>query len=226
MKAVLQFLMIILLLGCNPSESSRTILFLGDSLTEGDGVDGALTFTALVGENPKSFHSINQGRSGWSTEAYLRRWEEVEAAFPTERVDVILIQLGANDLRVFGHAEATALECKKNMEIIIARLRSAFPEAIICLMSSPKLDSNMLSDPIIEAGFGQHSNTYLGLIRDHYEKLAGEFEIKFLDLYNQLSVDGHTLDGAHLNEKGHRMAAVIILDYIETLFYQGSCCHE
>ena len=136
--------------GC--SEQRRTLLFLGDSLTAGDGVDAQRTFTALVERQLHGFRSINQGRSGWSTEAYVNRWEEVEDDFPSS-ADVVFVQLGADDLRIDGHNNESISTCINNMQVILSRIRKHFPNAEIVIMSGTKVDLTVMSQQIKEAGF-------------------------------------------------------------------------
>jgi|GEM_PF-3796842 len=194
-------------------QQEKSILFIGDSFTAGDGIDKEFKFTTLIDKKLSNAVSINQGRSGWATSSYLRRWEEVESAFP-QKADVIFIQLGGNDLRVDGHSKSTILQCKKNMGEILERLEAHFPKSEIVLMSSVKIDENKLVPKIKEAGFGKHSNKYLRKIGKSYQQLAKENGYGYLDLIAKLPIN-NTHDGAHLNKEGHSIVAKSILGYLQ-----------
>ncbi len=199
-------------LACNVHRN-QTILFIGDSFTAGDGMAEKKTFVSLVGQQLANTTTINQGRSGWPTSAYLRRWDEVANRLP-ESADSIFIQLGANDLRVDGHSEKTIVTCKENMDVIVSRLLSRFPKSEIVLMSSVRIDEDRLIARIRDAGFGEHSNNYLKRIGDAYQQLADKRGLGYLDLIAHLPKD-NTHDGAHLSESGHQVVSETIVSYLK-----------
>lgn len=194
-------------------QQEKTILFIGDSFTAGDGIREEHIFTSLIDKKLIKAVSINQGRSGWATSSFLRRWDEVQRDFP-QKADIIFIQLGANDLRVDGHSKATILQCKKNMREILERVEAHFPKSKIVVMSSVKIDDNKLTPKVREAGFGRHSNKYLRKIGKSYQQIAKENGYGYLDLIAQLPAN-NTHDGAHLNEEGHKIVAYSILGYLQ-----------
>ena len=214
LKLSLLLVLIISMQGC--SEQRRTLLFLGDSLTAGDGVDAQRTFTALVERQLHGFRSINQGRSGWSTEAYVNRWEEVEDDFPSS-ADVVFVQLGADDLRIDGHSNETISTCINNMQVILSRIRKHFPNAEIVIMSGTKVDLTVMSQQIKEAGFNEQTNTYLSRIAEGYSVIATEYAYNFVDLHRLIPIR-NTWDGVHLNENGHEIAAKIIIQFLRKLY--------
>ncbi|WP_020533030.1 SGNH/GDSL hydrolase family protein [Flexithrix dorotheae] len=212
MKAVLLFF--ILIISFQFTKSDKTALFLGDSLTAGDGVDKALTFSARVGQNFEGLNSINLGRSGWPTTAYLKRWDEVTQKFP-KQADFIFMQLGANDLRVDGHSDEVVQQCAVNMKEILKRLEEIYPQAQIILMSSTKIDYTQMNEQIRNANFGAHTNEYINSIGKKYKKLAKSEDYGFIDLYQKVPIHS-THDGAHLTEEGHAKVADIIIKYLES----------
>jgi lysophospholipase L1-like esterase len=193
----------------------QTLLFLGDSMTAGDGVDAGNAFPALVGQQIKDIRTINQGRSGWSTDTFLDKWDEVEEDFPA-RADFVFIQLGANDLRVLGHQDSTITICIENMQEILRRLRKNYPDAEIVLMSSPKLDPAAMNEQIRQAGFGASTNEYLSRIGEGYSMIAADNAYNFVDLHRLVPIN-NTLDGAHLDEGGHKIVANIIIRFLRAL---------
>lgn len=215
MKYVILNILLIGFIQVSIAQNSGEILFVGDSFTAGKGIEKTNTFVYLVGEKLNNTETINQGRSGWPTSAYLRRWEEVAESLPKSAARVF-IQLGGNDLRVDGHSKETIAKCRKNMEEIVDRLQSVLPSTKIVLMSSVKVEDAKLTDKIREAGFGKYSNKYLKRIGKTYQQLAKEKGLGYLDLIAELPKE-NTYDGVHLNEVGHKVVARIILDYLKKI---------
>src|SRR5580693_631438 len=111
--------------------SSRTIVFFGDSLTAGYGLSDPETqsYPALIQTKIDAlhlpWHVVNAGLSGETSAGGLRRIDWVLR----QRVDVFVLELGANDgLR--GTAPAAT---QGNLQAIIDRVRAARPEARIVL---------------------------------------------------------------------------------------------
>lgn len=199
--------------GC--SDHHKTLLFLGDSMTAGDGVEEEYTFPTLIEQQMNGYRSINQARSGWSTSSYLKRWEEVEDDFPA-RADIIFIQLGTSDLQVSGHSDSTVINCLENMKVILTRINNRFPKAEIVLMSSTNIDDSAMNEVIKKAGFGEWTNLYLGRIAGGYSVIATDFGYSFIDI--QRTVPIHTTyDGAHLDKNGHNIVAKVILSFLRKL---------
>lgn len=211
-------LMLSVSMNCLVAQDKSTIVFMGDSFTDGDGVEKSKTFASLVGEALKNVNTVNQGRSGWPTTAYLRRRDEVSKSLPVS-ADMFFIQLGANDLRVDGHSTETILQCKQNMQEIVARLKVQFPNAKIVLMSSVKIDETKLTKPIREAGFGKHSNKLLRQIGKEYKALAQQHGYGYIDLISKLPRHNNH-DGAHLTEEGHKIVSNVIVKYLHKKGYR------
>ena len=199
--------------GC--TDQRKTILFLGDSISAGDGVDAKYTYPALLERRLGDIKVINQGRSGWSTDSYIDRWKEVEDEFPS-RADIIFIQLGANDLRVHGHNDSTITICMENMKVILKKIRSHFPNAEIVLMSSTKMDPAAMDERMKEVGFGQWTNQYLSRIGEGYFMIASDNYCHFIDLHRLVPMNT-TDDGAHLNKNGHQIAANVVIRFLSEL---------
>jgi len=107
----------------------RVILFFGDSLTAGYGLDPSQAFPALIQEkiNAKGwkFRAINAGLSGETTAGGLRRIDWVLQ----RPIDVFVLELGAND----GLRGLPVEEAKKNLQAIIDRVRNKYPHVKIVL---------------------------------------------------------------------------------------------
>jgi acyl-CoA thioesterase-1 len=109
--------------------SAKTILFFGDSLTAGYGLNPTQAFPALIQEKINArgwdLHVINAGLSGETTAGGLRRIDWVLQ----RPIAVLVLALGANDsLRGLPIAEA-----KRNLQAIIDRTRHKYPQVKIVL---------------------------------------------------------------------------------------------
>ncbi len=111
--------------------AGKTLLFFGDSLTAGFGLDDPATesYPALVGGKLKAAHPawkiVNAGLSGETTSGGLRRIDWVLR----QPVDVFFLALGGND----GLRGIPAAVTKSNLEAIIAKVRAKNPTVKIVL---------------------------------------------------------------------------------------------
>jgi acyl-CoA thioesterase-1 len=108
---------------------AKTVLFFGDSLTAGYGLDPAQAFPALIQAKITArgwdFQVINAGLSGETTAGGRRRIDWVLQ----RPIAVLVLALGANDgLRGLPLADA-----KRNLQAIIDRTRDKYPQAKIVL---------------------------------------------------------------------------------------------
>ena len=111
----------VVLLPAHPIDPSRhTVVFLGDSLTAGDGVHPEEAYPALVGEfwheRGVSYVSLNAGISGDTSANVLRRIKEVVDSTPA----LVVLAIGAND--AFGRIPVETI--KGNIIGIIKKVRA------------------------------------------------------------------------------------------------------
>jgi acyl-CoA thioesterase-1 len=131
-------------LGLHPTqnrEQSKAILFFGDSLTAGYGIDPAFAFPSLIQEkiraNGWNFQVITAGVSGETTAGGLRRVDWVLQ----RPVDVFVLELGAND----GLRGRPIENARGNLQAIIDRVRSKYPQVRIVL-AGMQLPANLGRD--------------------------------------------------------------------------------
>jgi acyl-CoA thioesterase-1 len=109
--------------------NTRTILFFGNSLTAGMGLDPETAFPALIQEKVDSlgmdYLVINSGLSGETTASGKNRLSWVL----NQRIDVFVLELGAND----GLRGISLDETRKNLQLIIDRVKEHNPEVVIIL---------------------------------------------------------------------------------------------
>src|SRR5438093_4017450 len=108
---------------------AKVIVFFGDSLTAGYGLEPGQTFPALIQEKINSlgwnFRVINAGVSGETTAGGLRRVNLVLQ----RPVAVFVLELGAND----GLRGLPVEEARQNLQAIIDRVRNKYPEVRVVL---------------------------------------------------------------------------------------------
>ncbi len=113
-------------------EAEKVILFFGNSLTAGYGLDDpSKAFPGLIQERLDSlgyeqYKVVNAGLSGETTAAGTNRLEWVLERQP---VDIFVLELGAND----GLRGVSPEETKRNLKEMIEKVRKAYPEVKIIL---------------------------------------------------------------------------------------------
>lgn len=130
----------LLTLGAGAAEP-RTLVFFGDSLTAGYGVDPAEAYPALIQGKidaaGRPWRVVNAGLSGDTTAAGRRRIDWVLR----QRINLIVLELGGNDgLRGIPPAETRA-----NLQAMIDRIHAANPDVIIVL-AGMQIPANMGPD--------------------------------------------------------------------------------
>lgn len=123
------------------NSGKKTILFFGDSLTAGYGVDPLQAFPALIQEKINAqgwkFRAINAGLSGETTAGGLRRIDWVLQ----RPVDVLVLELGAND----GLRGLPTEEAKRNLQAILDKVRQKYPRAKL-VIAGMQVPTNMGTD--------------------------------------------------------------------------------
>lgn len=178
---------------------AQTILFLGDSLTEGLGVSKDQAYPALVQnliekQLGKNVTVINGGVSGSTTSDGLARLKWYLKRKPT----IIMVALGANDgLR--GHDLSKS---QANLEVIIVHAKDSGAKVLL---------AGMLVPP-------NYGDEYANQFKAMYATLQKKYQLKALPFllegiagqkeYNQA-------DGIHPNAKGHELMAEKVFEFIK-----------
>ena len=112
------------------TKQEKVILFFGNSLTAGYGLEPSEAFPALIQEKLDSlgytYRTINAGLSGETTASGKTRLGWVLERQP---VDVFVLELGAND----GLRGIDPAETQRNLEAIIKQVREINPTVKIVL---------------------------------------------------------------------------------------------
>jgi acyl-CoA thioesterase I len=186
--------------GILPAGAKETrVLFLGDSITAGLGVEKEAAFPAVVGRMLKqqgiaNVTVINAGISGSTTASGLSRLKWHLKTAPR----VLVLALGAND----GLRGLSLDSMAQNLDATIALA----------------LENNLC---VILAGMEMPPNygpEYTGQFRQTFRDLAEKHGISLIPfLLDQVGgvADMNQADGIHPNPAGHRQIAATVLPYIK-----------
>jgi len=191
--------------GSNPGGDNVTILFFGDSITAGYGLDPEQAFPARIQERADSLglpvETVNAGVSGETTAGGLRRVDWIlQRPF-----DIFVLGLGGNDgLRGLdpGHT-------RENLQKIMDKVRENRPGVKIVLagMEAPP---NMGDD-------------YTRQFRKVFQDLADANDVVFMPflLEDVAGIPERNMsDGIHPTAEGHRIIAGNVWKVLEPLLLQ------
>ena len=170
----------------------KTILFFGNSLTAGYGVDPSEAFPALIQNKIDSlqlnYKVINGGVSGETSSGGDSRIDWILR----QPVDVFVLELGGND----GLRGIPLQETKKNLQAIIDKVKAKYPQAKLVL-AGMQIPPNM----------GQQ---YATEFKNLYPDLAAKNNIPVIPFLLQ-GVGGdaklNQQDGIHPTAEGHKIVA-------------------
>ncbi len=174
------------------STGEKRLLFFGNSLTAGYGVEPDQAFPALVGQKIDSlglgYTVINAGLSGETTAGGRSRVGWVLR----QPVDVFVLELGGND----GLRGLPLTDTRRNLQAIIDTVRRRSPNARIVL-------AGMQIPPNLGA-------SYAADFKALYQKIAAENKLVLIPFLLQ-GVGGdrrlNQPDGIHPTPAGHRILA-------------------
>lgn len=170
----------------------KTILFFGNSLTAGMGLDPEASFPGLIQEKLDSlgldYQVINSGLSGETTASGKNRLSWVLK----QPIDIFVLELGAND----GLRGISLEETRVNLQAIIDQVRARNPEVII-ILAGMQIPPNMGTE-------------YTSEFRAIFPELASENNISLIPFLLE-DVAGipelNQQDGIHPTEEGHKILA-------------------
>lgn len=170
----------------------RTIVFFGDSLTAGYGLDPEEAYPALIQQRIDAarlpWRVVNAGLSGDTTSAGLRRLDWILR----QRVDILVLELGGND----GLRGIPPETSRANLQAMIDRARARYPDCIVVL-AGMQMPPNMGED---------YRRAFAAIFRE----LAENNQIPFIPFLLE-GVGGiadlNLPDGIHPNERGQRIVA-------------------
>ncbi|MCH8547961.1 MAG: arylesterase [Balneolaceae bacterium] len=182
------------------SAQPKNILFFGDSITAGYGLDTDDAFPALIQEKIDSlglsYNVINAGLSGETSAGGLRRVDWVLQ----QPVDIFVLELGGND----GLRGVEPSSTKENLQGIIDKVNDKYPDAKI-MLAGMEAPPNM-------------GDSYTERFRAIFHELAEENDVIFLPFILEGvagEADLNLPDGIHPTEEGHKILAENVWSMLE-----------
>lgn len=178
----------------------KTILFFGNSLTAGYGLDPAEAFPALIGEKAKAagldYQIVNAGVSGETTAGGKSRISWVL----NKPIEVFVLELGAND----GLRGIPLDASKKNLQAIIDTVKLKSPQAQI-VIAGMHIPPNLGPDYS-----GQFYRIFIDLSRKNKAALI-PFLLEDVGGIPKLNQG----DGIHPTAEGHKIVAENVWKVLE-----------
>jgi acyl-CoA thioesterase-1 len=173
-----------------PASTRGTLVFLGDSLTAGQGLSKEQAFPALIegrlASEGRPWKVVNAGISGDTTAGGVARLDWVFR----QKVDVLFLCLGAND----GLRGVPVAETERNLRLILDRARKEGTRVVLAGIQLPE----------------NYGTDYRNGFARIFPRLAKEFQIPLLPfLLEGVAMDPklNQPDGIHPNAEGARRVA-------------------
>ncbi|HXH76578.1 MAG TPA: arylesterase [Bacteriovoracaceae bacterium] len=177
---------------------AKTVVFMGDSLTEGYQLSKEEAYPALIEKELKKDHPdikiINGGVSGATSASGAKRLDWYLKAKP----DVMVLALGAND----GLRGLKVADTEKNLSSVIEKANTRGIKVILAGMKMPT----------------NYGESYRKEFEAMFVKVAKKYKLKFIPFILE-GVGGkpelNLADGIHPNAKGHEIMARTVLKVLE-----------
>lgn len=181
---------------------TKTLIFFGDSLTAGYGLDPDEAFPALIQRKldatGHAWRVVNAGLSGETTAGGLRRLDWILR----QPVDIFVLELGGND----GLRGIDPENSRSNLEAMIKRIRERYPHVKI-LLAGLQMPANM-------------GREYTRRFAAIYPELAQKCQVTLIPflLEGVGGVPGlNQADGIHPTPAGHQIVAETVWRILKPL---------
>ncbi len=175
------------------------VVFLGDSLTAGLGLEEEQAYPAVVGSllaaEGFDLRVVNAGVSGDTTAGGVARLDWLLRQEP----DVLVVSLGAND----GLRGLAVERSEENLRRIVERARRAGARVLLCGMLMPP-------------NYGPYAEEFNAV----FPRLAAELEVSLVPFLLEgvaARPELNLADGMHPNVEGQRRMAQTLLPYLRPL---------
>lgn len=190
--AVLSFVLLGIISTTMAQQQKKNILFFGNSLTAGYGLDPELAFPNLIqqkiDEKNTTYTVINAGLSGETSAGGLSRIDWVMS----QPIDIFILELGAND----GLRGLPLESTRNNLQGIIDKVKQKYPNVKI-----------VIAGMMVPPNMGEtYSNEFINI----YPELASKNKailIPFLLDGVAGNPDLNLPDGIHPNVEGQQIVA-------------------
>lgn len=190
------------LVGGLAAAEPRTILFFGDSLTAGYGLDPDEAFPALIQRkldaSGNTWRVVNAGLSGETTAGGLRRLDWILK----QPVDVFVIELGGND----GLRGIPPKTSRANLEAMIKRIQERSPNVKV-ILAGMQMPTNMGAD---------YTREFAAMYPDVAQKLKITLIPFLLEGVGGIP-DLNLPDGIHPTAEGHKIVAETVWRTLQPL---------
>jgi acyl-CoA thioesterase-1 len=180
----------------------KIILFLGDSITAGYGLDPSQAYPALIQEKIDAkrwqFKVVNAGQSGDTSAGGLSRMDWLLRS----PVDVLVLELGGND----GLRGLPVETTKKNLQAIVDRTRAKYPAAKIVL-------AGMIVPPNMGRDYGQKFEAIFRDIAKKNQAALIPFVLEGVGGVRDLNLS----DGIHPSARGQEIVAANVWKVLEPI---------
>jgi len=184
----------------NTNPTKIKILILGDSLTEGYGVEKDEAFPAVLESKlnlwQNRFQVVNGGSSGSTSASGLKRLKWYEKAKP----DIVVLALGSND----GLRGVKVEDTKKNIDATIRYCQEKKWKVILVGLKVPP----------------NYGPEYTKGFQKIFSDLSAEYKIPILPFLLE-GVAGETklnqADGIHPNKMGHEIVAKHLMNFLKPI---------
>lgn len=184
--------------------TNKVVLFFGDSLTAGYGIELEEAFPALIQVHMDSlgldYTVINSGLSGETTAGGLNRINWVL----NQKVDVFVLELGAND----GLRGIPLNQTRANLQAIIDEVKNKNPDTRI-ILAGMQIPPNMGPE-------------YTGEFRKIFPELAQKNEIPLIPFLLDGVAGNPELnleDGIHPTPEGHKIVTENVWNILKEEVY-------
>ena len=185
------------------AQEQKTILFFGNSLTAGMGVQPQQAFPALIDKKLSqagyNYKVVNAGLSGETTAGGVSR---IDWILKNNEIDIFILELGAND----GLRGINVEQTRANLAKIIDKVSASEPGVKIVL-AGMQVPPNM-------------GNDYSSDFKSVFPELAKNKKVKLIPFLLQGVGGEKTLnqpDGIHPNPEGHKILAANVWKVLKLL---------
>jgi lysophospholipase L1-like esterase len=206
---------------------SKNIVFMGDSITAGDGVFKFLRWTSLLNEyylnsifknDTIQYNFINEGISGENTDHAIKRINKVMVL---HKPHIIFLQYGLNDCKFLSNGIDYQVPVKKfsdNLKNLITHIIESPLRKVYLLTSHPTL-----RDEISSLVFKEPYELRRQAFNREIKSMSTFFKsVELIDIDNYFRSFSSNFensailssDGVHLSEYGHKKYVEIISNYL------------
>lgn len=184
------------------SSQKKTILFFGNSLTAGYGLDEDETFPYLIGgkleQEGLEYKVVNAGLSGDTSASGLSRLDW----FLEDEPAVFVLELGGND----GLRGIDLAETKSNLKSILTKVRNKYPNTVL-ILAGMQIPPNMGPE-------------YTQRFAEIYPEVAQEEQVYLIPFLLEGVAGDPDLnlpDGIHPTAEGQKIVAATVWTHLKGL---------